>query len=75
MANTTEKLLNFLCVEWGFCLDPETTNILKSTHSMQAEEFACTVLKAEGMDSEMEIEWKRKIRNKFIEHFGSETNG
>ena len=75
MANTTEELLNFLCVEWGFCLDPETTNALKDTQNMQAEEFACAVLKAEGLNSEMEIEWKRKIRNKFIEYFGSETNG
>ena len=75
MSNSTEKLLNFLCVEWGFCIDPETANTLKTTQNIHADEFAYTILEAEGMDADIEIKWRRKIRNKFREYFGGETNG
>ena len=67
-------MLNDLCVEWGFCIDPEAGNSLKSTQYLDADEFACAVLKAEGMDFELEVEWRRKIRNKFIERFGNGIN-
>ena len=75
MDKAIEKLLNYLCVEWGFCIDQESINILKTSQQLEADEFACAVLKAEGMDPDMEIEWKRKIRNKFIKHIGSHMNG
>ena len=67
-------LLNDLCVEWGFCLDPEFLKSLKNAQMLDADEFACAVLKAEGMDCELEVEWRRKIRNKYIERFGNELN-
>jgi len=74
MDKDTEILLNYLCVEWGFCIDAGSANSIKDSIHIEADEFACAVLKAEGMDPEIEVEWRRKIRNKFIEYFGSELN-
>ena len=74
MDKALEKLLNDLCVEWGFCSDPEPGKSLKSAQILDADEFACAVLNAEGMDCELEVEWRRKIRNKYIERFGNEIN-
>jgi len=40
MDKAIEKLLNYLCVEWGFCIDPESANTLKNSQHMEADEFA-----------------------------------
>ena len=37
---------------------------------LSADEFANLVLEAEGMNPEREIEWFRRIRDRFIERFG-----
>ena len=74
MDKAIEKFLNILCVEWGFCLSPSSVNELKESEYFEASEFAEAVLKAEGMNPETEIEWKRKIKNKFVEVFGQELN-
>jgi len=65
-------LLEWLCAHWGFCSIPEVDRlkITKSQH-ISGSEFAKAVLKAEGMDSESEIEWMRRLRNCFIERFGA----
>ncbi len=74
MEEAIEKLLNELCVEWGFCIDQESVNKLKNSESLEAEEFAHAVLAAEGMNAELEIEWNRKIKRKFTERFGEVLN-
>jgi len=56
----------------GFCSIPEVDRlrITKSQH-ISGSEFAKAVLKAEGLDSESEIECTRRLRNCFIERFGA----
>jgi hypothetical protein len=63
-----------LCIDWGFCIDPAKSDKIAISNILNADEFACTVIEAEGMDAEVEIEWRRKIRNRFIEKFGNEIN-
>jgi len=67
-----ECLLHDLCVDWGFCIPPQEAERIAELPFLEAEDFACQVLIAEGMNPEYEKQWKRKIRNKFIEKFGNE---
>ncbi len=73
MEKEIEKLLSELCVNEGFCIDSESANKLKMSKHLKADEFACEILIAEGMDINMEVKWRREIRNKFIAHFGSDS--
>lgn len=66
--------LDDLCVDWGFCIDPASLKRLICSDYINADEFACSILKAEGMNAEVEIGWRRKIRNRFIEKFGKEIS-
>jgi len=70
MEKDIEKLLYDLCVDWGFCIPPQDSKSLKQSDHLEADEFACAVLVAEGMDADIEVQWRRKIRNRFIERFG-----
>lgn len=70
MEKELEKFLTDLCTTWGFCLPPEKISELSKSKKMEATEFAKLVLEAEGMNSEIELEWFRKIRNRFNEQFG-----
>jgi hypothetical protein len=74
MKKEIKNPLSFLCTEWGFCIDNKSQNELIGAEHLKAEEFACAVLKAEGMGPDFEIEWRRKIKNKFIEELGSEIS-
>ena len=74
MQNELEQLLNNLCTEWGFCIPPIEADKIIKKQKISAEQFAFSVLKAEGFNPENEIEWKRKIKNKFIEAFGNELS-
>lgn len=67
-----EYLLKDLCVEWGFCIPPVDAERIAGMNKLEADEFACLVLDAEGMKPEYEKQWRFKIRNKFIEKFGDE---
>ena len=64
------KFLNNLCTEWGFCLPPDKISELSKLKNPEAPEFARLVLEAECMNPETELEWFRKIRNRFNEQFG-----
>jgi hypothetical protein len=67
-------LLDWLCVEWGFCIPPNDAERIAASTSLEAAEFATEVLKAEGFPSpEYEIEWSRKIKRRFVEHFGADS--
>jgi len=70
-----ERELNYflydLCVKWGFCIPPEEHNEISKSEYYNAEDFACDVIEAEGMNAEHESKWVKKISNKFRERFGT----
>jgi hypothetical protein len=70
LENDLRKVLNWLCVEWGFCIPPKDRNRIANSHHLDAGKFAAEVLIAEGLDPELEREWFRKIRSRFVEQFG-----
>lgn len=72
MKKELEYLLYDLCVDLGFCIPPNDAERIASTTALEADEFACLVIEAEGMNPEYEKQWRRKIREKFIEKFGNE---
>lgn len=65
-----EQLLEWLCVEWGFCIPSSDFESIANTPSLTPEQFACLVLEAEGFNPEYEIKFTRQIRDKFTEKFG-----
>jgi len=73
MQQELKKLLNKICTELGFCLPPIEIERIINQKNITAEQFSFLVLKAEGMNPESELEWQRKIKNKFIEVFGNEA--
>lgn len=66
-------LLTKLCVEWGFCIPPTDFDRIAVSQHMNAVEFATEVLRAEGLSPENEPHWFRKIKRRFVEHFGRES--
>jgi hypothetical protein len=67
MNNKMEQLLYDLCVDWGFCLPPSAQEAIVEKIDWNADEFACKVLEAEGMNPEYEIRWRKLIGQKFKE--------
>lgn len=63
-----------LCTEWGFCnaLTPE--DLVRVGHTLTASEFADAVLRAEGMNPEYELNWRRRITRLFTDRYGVETS-
>jgi hypothetical protein len=66
------ELLNWLCVEWGFCIPPDAAKHIAETQNVDAETFAREVLKAEGMNPDYEVKWLRKIKRRFVDEFGAD---
>lgn len=65
-------LLDWLCIQWGFCLPPKERDRIAKCERWDAQEFALAVVTAEGFPAPAEeIEWLRQIRNRFIEYFGA----
>jgi hypothetical protein len=71
MHQELNKLIDRLCTDWGFCIPAEEARKIVELENLEADEFACAILKAEGMNAEIEIEWRRKIRNMFVEVCGT----
>lgn len=67
-------LLVRLCVEWGFCIPPKHRNRIVTSAHLEAAEFAAQVLQAEGLDPQIETQWFRKIKNRFVEQFGESVS-
>jgi len=67
-------LLDDLCVGWGFCNALRADDLIQPGKVLSAEEFACAVLQAEGMNAEFEPGWRRRMQNKFIERYGSSVS-
>lgn len=65
-------LLYDLCVELGFCLPPADNARISAMESWDADSFVAEVFRVEGMDLDQHLGLKRKMRNRFIEMFGSE---
>lgn len=68
------KLLDALCVEWGFCIPPGDADRIATSSVLTADDFAKEVLKAEGMYLEQHTEWYGKIRQRFIDRFGESVS-
>ena len=66
-------LLTKLCIEWGFCIPPKDFDRIAASHRLDATEFATEVLLAEGFQPGDGLHWLRKIKRRFVEHFGGES--
>lgn len=71
MRSKIKYLLNDLCVDLGFCIPPKDAKRIVESKQLEADDFACQILVAEGMNPEYEIQWRRKIREKFIKQLGT----
>lgn len=74
MSKEIEYLLNDLCIDWGFCIPPEDIKRITEVATWEADDFACQVLMAEGMNPEYEKHWRSKIRDQFVEKFGNKLS-
>lgn len=63
-------LLNKLCIEWGFCISESALDEIVNSEELSSEEFAKSVLVAEGMDASPYGEWYGKIKSRFESIFG-----
>ena len=73
MAEGLDFLLYDICVEMGFCLSAADNARICAAESWDAETFAKEIVQIEGLNPEECIAWKRRMRNKFIEMFGSNS--
>ncbi|MEI9988882.1 MAG: hypothetical protein WDN01_11560 [Rhizomicrobium sp.] len=66
-----ELLLRSLCDDWGFNLSDAKVRAIVTAKRIDARQFALDVLKADGYeDPEDEIRWIRRIKRRFVQHFG-----
>jgi hypothetical protein len=65
-----DLLIGDLCTSWGFCNQPSAADLLGAGGAVEADAFAAAVLRAEGMDPELETSWRRRIRRAFADRYG-----
>jgi len=70
LPNDLDSLLDDLCREWGFCNRLTAADLFVEGAPLGAGEFARAVLQAEGMSSEYETSWMRRIRERLIARYG-----
>jgi hypothetical protein len=70
LENELEKLLERLCVEWGFCLHGDEYEKIVSAPQLEEREFARMVLQAEGFTPPEFSQWYKPIMRRFRGHFG-----
>ena len=71
-----EQLLSRLCVELGFCLEPQKENRIKSDPPSTIEEFTAAVFLAEGLDpSEVVPSLHRAVRELVRREITQNENG
>jgi len=73
MPEALDFLLYDICVELGFCLPPQDHARICATEVWDADAFTEEVFRVEGMDPDEHLKWKREIRNRFIDMFGSSS--
>jgi hypothetical protein len=71
MQEGLDFLLFDICVDLGFCLPPADKARICATEFWDADAFAEEVFRVEGMNPDEHLNWKREMRNWFIEMFGS----
>lgn len=71
MSYKIEQLLDSLCLDLGFCIPPDDKKRIIDVKDWKADDFACQVIKAEGMNPDYEKQWRKKISIRFIEHLGA----
>ena len=66
-----EALLYELCAIFGFCLPPDAVARLKSNPPADADAFADAVIRAEGLDPDIDIplHLRRDVRNRVAKRF------
>lgn len=78
-----DRLLNKLCVEWGFCGSLKhgkpyhVRMVLPKTGSVTASQFADAVIQAEyhaqpGDRARAELKWRARLEEAFIEIMGAD---
>ena len=70
LADDLDILLGELCVQWGFCNGLSAEDLLSEHHEVTSDAFAIAVLAAEGMDTQIEIEWLGKLKRLFADRYG-----
>jgi hypothetical protein len=76
-ANLVEDLnilLGDLCTQWGFCNQLGGDELVRDYQIVTADDFAQAVLRAEGMNPEYELAWRRKMKRLFINRYGQSVS-
>ena len=71
LAEDLDAFLSQLCLEWGFCSARAGDLLAANRKEISADDFTKAVLTAEGMNPEYEVEWRRRIRNRFVDRYGA----
>jgi len=74
LLNDLDSLLDDLCREWGFCNRLTAADLVTEGTLLGSGEFARAVLQAEGMNSEHETSWMRRIQERFIARYGASVS-
>ena len=67
-------LIGDLCTEWGFCNALHPEDFVRTDHVLTAPDFADAVLRAEGMNPDYELQWRRRLMRLFVDRYGPETS-
>lgn len=70
LSEDLQGLLDYLCVEWGFCNQLTAADLLLQAARLEPSAFARAVLRAEGMDPDRNRNWMRRIGNLFERRYG-----
>jgi len=64
--------LGDLCTKWGFCGNAAggASERLAEIDRIDVDTFSVIVLEAEGLNPELELSWRRRIKRWFIDVFG-----
>ena len=73
MKEALDFLLYDICVELGFCLPPQDHARICATEFWDADAFTEEVFRAEGMNPDEHLKWKRQIHKRFTDMFGSQS--
>lgn len=73
MQEGLDFLLYDICVDLGFCLPPADNARICAMEFWDADALAEEVFRVEGMNPDEHLNWKREMRNRFIEMFGSSS--
>jgi hypothetical protein len=62
-----ERLLDWLCTEWGYCEAHTAYALIERHPQMTPKQFAEIILRAEGLDPPLQNELRRKLARKYSE--------